>query len=184
LNISKASLLLALAVLEPFRDNSAYEDYQAEDGWTNKEYEQMIAELRHATQETEITDTDFVYRELEEYAIPHLNPRVAELCSAIGETILVKLRFDADIWGRGEHWVRVEADIYGLEREELLEKFGFRAATAYDAYQSSGCDNELRYDGDYNWTSLGSDMEKADEILQAYVAEQQKRYPGCVIQID
>lgn len=53
MNISKKSLLLALAVLEPFRDNSAYEDYRAEDGWTNKEYEQMIAELRQAAQEAD-----------------------------------------------------------------------------------------------------------------------------------
>ena len=37
---------LALKVLEPFRENSAYEDYQDEDGWTDEEYQSMLEAFR------------------------------------------------------------------------------------------------------------------------------------------
>ena len=37
---------LALKVLESFRENSAYEDYQNEDGWTDEEYRSMLEAFR------------------------------------------------------------------------------------------------------------------------------------------
>lgn len=37
---------IALSVLEAFRDNSSFRDYRAADGWTEREYEGMLAALR------------------------------------------------------------------------------------------------------------------------------------------
>jgi hypothetical protein len=39
------SLGVARSVLGAFWDNSAYEDYRREDGWTDAEYETMLADL-------------------------------------------------------------------------------------------------------------------------------------------
>ncbi len=36
---------LALLILEPFQDSSLYEDYQYHDGWTDDEFDELIAEL-------------------------------------------------------------------------------------------------------------------------------------------
>ena len=242
MNLSKASLQLALGVLVPFQENSSYVDYQDYDGWTDEAYEAMIAELQRGLEdaasleiiqaeagafyslldafdiagaqaklqevrekvavhpelsrwETEIgnakallesqshisvTDQTFFYRE--EHSIPHIDPLVAALCAAINETILVKVCWEHDSWGKGSQWMRVEANIYGLDREELIEKFGQEAAEAHDAYRNGKCDEDMIYDGDHNWAALGEDMVNADEILAAYIAEQQKRYPDCMIQ--
>lgn len=42
------AIKLALSVLEPFAENSAYEDYRDEDGWTDEQYGQMLDELKRA----------------------------------------------------------------------------------------------------------------------------------------
>ena len=43
--MTRFSVKLVLSVLRAFRDNSAYEDYQREDGWKDHHYEAAIAEL-------------------------------------------------------------------------------------------------------------------------------------------
>jgi hypothetical protein len=44
--VSKKSAKIALSVLDAFVENSSYEDYQQDDGWTDDEYEKMLDELR------------------------------------------------------------------------------------------------------------------------------------------
>ena len=46
MKLSSAIIKLALSVLEPFRESSLYEDYQEEDGWTDKEYNEMVHQLQ------------------------------------------------------------------------------------------------------------------------------------------
>lgn len=45
--VSSRHTEIALSVLAAFKDNSAYEDYQREDGWTDAEYEDMLEFLRN-----------------------------------------------------------------------------------------------------------------------------------------
>jgi hypothetical protein len=43
---AKRALEIAVSVLDSFKENSSYEDYRREDGWTDEEFETMLDALR------------------------------------------------------------------------------------------------------------------------------------------
>lgn len=144
-------------------------------------YQELLAELqREASSVSE--PLSFKVTEVIHHKIDSINSEVATLCTAIKEPIRVLVRWDADRWGRGEYWLRVEADIYGKSEEDFEDNEA--ALKAWVSLDESEADREVRYDGSYNWTSLGSDMEKADELAQQYIAHQKTLYPDCEIVLD
>jgi rubrerythrin len=43
---NQEALKLALAILEPFKESGLYDDYQADEGYTDERYEEMLGVLR------------------------------------------------------------------------------------------------------------------------------------------
>ena len=44
--MTRRQATLALSILAPFRESSLYADYRREDGWTDTQFEEMVATLR------------------------------------------------------------------------------------------------------------------------------------------
>jgi hypothetical protein len=194
MSISKESLELALSVLRSFRDNSAFEDYQAEDGWTNEEYDKMIGEISDELSRLKSTATaiirkfnaPFIHEDNVEYPIPHIDEEVVNFCVALQTPIVVKL-----MWGTPNingHWISVKADIYGWEQanECRWEGYGFdtfseELTDRYNEYLNSRCDHDGRYDGTVAWATLGKEAWLAEDIFHAYVEEQKRRYPLTIV---
>lgn len=117
------------------------------------------------------------------YEIPDIDPEVAELCQALGEEIVVKIRWQPtgkSSSNTGFWALRVESDIYGLEVDE---KHSIRERMAIEAYQKSECDNEMRYDSEYNWWQFDS-KDEAEEVVKMWVRKQLELYRGCVFHED
>lgn len=57
------ALRLALSILGPFRESSLYADYQGEDGWTDAQFEDMLATLRAEVAEKPPTTAESTARE-------------------------------------------------------------------------------------------------------------------------
>lgn len=121
------------------------------------------------------SENNFVFRGTIEYSIPHIDSEVVRLCAALNEPIEVGLQWESHYRNGNGYAVRVNADIYSVDEELAAEEFS--------DYWDSGCDDEIRYSGDYNWSLLGKDYKEAISILQKYVDEQKRRYPGYDIRI-
>ncbi len=144
-----------------------------------EDYQQLLGALKDSLPKD---NHHFRVSEIVDYEIPSIDPGVVKLCKALDEPIRVLVRWDADRWGRGEHWLRVEADIYGRSEEDFAENE--EALKTWLFLQETEADLEMRYDGDYNWASLHHESEKADELAQQYVAHQKSLYPDCDIVLD
>jgi hypothetical protein len=112
-----------------------------------------------------------------EIEIYDIDPSVAAFCEAADITIEVSTRHGGKEDQLGCY--------YSLH--VFIEELGKDTMTFDDPHTNELFAKALllnrgpRYDGYFDWAYLSMDEKEAQEMLRAYVSDQKRRYPNCVI---